>query len=74
MQELHEALGKAILSMRNPNYRSVLAYTYMAGVDEEELAQRLHVATQDIYMWRYRALRSIAPQSRNHDDIASLVE
>ncbi len=64
LQELHEALGKAILSMRNPNYRLVLVYTYLAGVDEDELARRLHVAVQDIYLWRHRALKALR---RNHE-------
>ena len=74
LQELHEALGKAILSMRNPNYRSVLVYTYLAGVDEDELARRLHVAVQDIYMWRYRALRVLRRNQEIVRILRSLVE
>ncbi len=74
LQELHETLGKAILSMRNPNYRLVLVYTYLAGVDEEELARRLHVAVQDIYMWRYRALKTLRHNQEIMRILRSLVE
>ncbi len=74
LQELHEALGKAILSMRNSNYRLVLVYTYLAGVDEDELAQRLHVALQDIYLWRHRALRTLRRNQEIMRILRSLVE
>lgn len=74
LQELREELGKAILSMRNPNYRIVLVYTYLAGVDEDELAQRLHVAVQDIYLWRYRALRTLRRDQEIMRILRSLLE
>ena len=74
LQELHEALGKAILSMRNPNYRLVLIYTYLAGVDDDELARRLHVAVQDIYLWRYRALRILRRNQEIVRILRSLIE
>lgn len=74
LQELHEALGKAILSMRNPNYRLVLVYTYLAGVDEDELAQRLHVAVQDIYLWRHRALKTLRRNREIMQILRSFVE
>ena len=67
-------LGNAILSMRNPNYRLVLAYTYLAGVDEDELAQRLHIAVQDVYMWRYRALRTLRRNQEIMRILRSLLE
>jgi RNA polymerase sigma factor (sigma-70 family) len=74
LQELHEALGKAILSIRNPNYRLVLVYTYLAGVDEDELAQRLRVAVQDIYLWRHRALKALRRNQEIMRILRSLVE
>jgi len=74
LQELHEALGKAILSMRNPNYRLVLVYTYLAGMDEDELAQRLHVAIQEIYLWRHRALKTLRRNQEIMRILRSLVE
>ncbi|MBV9257538.1 MAG: sigma-70 family RNA polymerase sigma factor [Ktedonobacteraceae bacterium] len=74
LQELHEALGKAILSMRNPNYRLVLVYTYLVGVDEDELAQRLQVAVQDIYLWRHRALKTLRRNQEIMRILRSLLE
>jgi RNA polymerase sigma factor (sigma-70 family) len=58
-QELHQVLKDAILLIRNPRYRMVLLYTYLAEVDEHELAKKLQVDVQDIYMWRYRALQAL---------------
>lgn len=74
LQELHEALGKAILAMRNRNYRLVLIYIYLVGVDEAELAQRLHVAMQDIYLWRHRALKTLRRNKEIMLVLRSLVE
>jgi RNA polymerase sigma factor (sigma-70 family) len=74
LQELHEALGKAILAMRNRNYRLVLIYIYLVGVDEVELAQRLHVAVQDIYLWRHRALKTLRRNKEIMLVLRSLVE
>jgi len=58
-QELHQALKDAILSLRNRNYQQVLLCTYFADMDESEMASYLHVPVQEIYMWRYRALRAL---------------
>jgi RNA polymerase sigma factor (sigma-70 family) len=59
LRELQQALGRAILSMRNPRYRLVLIYTFLVGVDEDEMARRLNVPVQDIYLWRHRALKAL---------------
>lgn len=56
-QELHQILKDAILSLRNPRYQIVLLYTYLVDMDESELATLLHVSVQDIYLWRFRALK-----------------
>ncbi|TMC38184.1 MAG: sigma-70 family RNA polymerase sigma factor [Chloroflexi bacterium] len=58
-QELRQTLKDAILSLRNRNYQQVLLYTYFADMDESEMASHLHVPVQEIYMWRYRALRAL---------------
>lgn len=57
--ELQQMLKDAILSLRNSRYQKVLLYTYLGGMDEVELAARLQVPVQDIYMWRYRALKAL---------------
>ena len=58
-QELRQTLKDAILSLRNRNYQQVLLYTYFVDMDESEMANHLHVPVQEIYMWRYRALRAL---------------
>ncbi len=68
-QELHQALKDAILLIRNPRYRMVLLYTYLAEVDEHDLARNLQVDVQDIYMWRYRALQALR---KNKDALLAL--
>ncbi len=62
LRELRETLCTAILAMRNLHYQQVLIYTYIAGVDEHELAHRLHVQVQKIYLWRHRALKALRNQ------------
>ncbi|MBA2682290.1 MAG: sigma-70 family RNA polymerase sigma factor [Ktedonobacteraceae bacterium] len=57
--ELRAALRDAILSLRNPRYQQVLLYTYLAEMDERELARRWQVPAQDVYMWRHRALKAL---------------
>jgi RNA polymerase sigma factor (sigma-70 family) len=61
-QELHQALTDAILSLRNPHHREVLLYTYLGGMDESELARKLDVPVQQVYMWRHRALKALSKQ------------
>jgi RNA polymerase sigma factor (sigma-70 family) len=58
-QELQQTLRHAILSLSNERYRQVLFGTYLAGMDERELATLLGVQAQDIYLWRYRALKAL---------------
>ena len=58
-KELQQTLKNAILSLKNPRYRDVLICTYLAGIDEGELASQLGVQVQDIYMWRHRALKAL---------------
>lgn len=57
--ELHQTLKDAILSLRNLRYQQVLIYTYLIEMDERELAERLRVQVQDVYMWRHRALKAL---------------
>jgi RNA polymerase sigma factor (sigma-70 family) len=58
-QELQQTLRHAILSLSNERYRQVLIGTYLAGMDERELATLLGVQVQDVYLWRYRALKAL---------------
>ncbi len=58
-QELQQALKNAILSLSNKRYRQVLIGTFLAGMDERELAALLGVQLQDVYLWRYRALKAL---------------
>lgn len=58
-EELRQALKKAILSLRNPRYKQVLWYSFLAGMDENELASRLHVSVGKIALWKHRALKSL---------------
>lgn len=58
-EELRMALKKAILSLRNPRYKQVLWYSFLAGMDEGELASRLHVPAGKVALWKHRALKSL---------------
>jgi RNA polymerase sigma factor (sigma-70 family) len=58
-QELQQALKNAILSLSNERYRQVLIGIYLAGMDERELAALLGVPVQDVYLWRYRAIKAL---------------
>ena len=62
MIELQQKLTEVILSMRNKRYQQVLLYTYIVEIDEKELARRLEVQVQDIYLWRHRALKMLRNQ------------
>jgi RNA polymerase sigma factor (sigma-70 family) len=59
MRELQQMLSNAILSLSNKRYRQVLSGTYLAGMDERELATLLGAQVQDVYLWRYRALKAL---------------
>jgi RNA polymerase sigma factor (sigma-70 family) len=58
-EELQQALKAAILSLRNPRYKQVLWYSFLAGMDESELASRLHVPAAKIALWKHRALKML---------------
>ncbi|HEY6411823.1 MAG TPA: sigma-70 family RNA polymerase sigma factor [Ktedonobacteraceae bacterium] len=68
--ELHRILKDAILSLPNQRYRQVLLYTFLAGIEEHELACHLEVSVQEIYMWRYRALQAL----RNKPEIMQVLQ
>ena len=61
--ELQQILKDVILTLRNRRYQQVLLYTYLAGMEERELASYLDVSEQEIYMWRHRALQAIRNKS-----------
>lgn len=73
-EELHQTLKDAILSLRNARYRQVLLYTYLGGMDEADLAARLHVQVQDVYMWRHRALKVLRENAELMQQLRSLRE
>lgn len=58
-RELQQTLIHAILSLSNERYRLVLFGTFFADMDERELATFLGVQVQDVYLWRYRALKAL---------------
>ncbi len=62
VQEVQKTLVDVLLSLRNPRYRQVLLATYILDIDEREVAQRLGVEVQDVYVWRYRALKALRQQ------------
>jgi RNA polymerase sigma factor (sigma-70 family) len=57
--EFQIELKKAISALKNPQYRQVLLCTLFAEIGERELAERLKVSVQEIYLWRFRALRAL---------------
>ncbi|MGH2493994.1 MAG: RNA polymerase sigma factor [Ktedonobacteraceae bacterium] len=59
LQELQQTLSNAILSLSNKRYRQVLFGTFLAGMDERELATLLGVQVQEVYLWRHRALKAL---------------
>src|SRR5579859_1756900 len=68
--ELQQFLKGAILTLRNRRYQQVLLYTYLGGMEEQELASFLGVSVQEIYMWRYRALQAL----RNKSEIMQVLQ
>jgi RNA polymerase sigma factor (sigma-70 family) len=74
LRELQQTLGSAILSLRNPRYRQVLIYTYVAGVDDGELARRLQVQVQHVYLWRHRALKALRNKPEVMQTLRALLE
>ncbi len=61
-EETREELANAIRTLKNPHYQRVLLGTYFAEQEESELAARWQVRVQDIYLWRYRALKALRKQ------------
>jgi RNA polymerase sigma factor (sigma-70 family) len=72
--ELQQKLLAAILSLRSRRYQQVLIYTYIAGVDECELAQHLNVPLQTIHMWRFRALKALQRKPEIREALRPLLE
>jgi RNA polymerase sigma factor (sigma-70 family) len=68
--ELQQFLKDAILTLRNKRHQQVLLYTYLGGMEEQELASFLGVSVQEIYMWRYRALQAL----RNKTEIMQVLQ
>ncbi len=71
-RELHQTLKDAILSLHNLRYQQVLLHTYLGGMDEVELAARLQVPVQDVYMWRCRALKQLRSNTELMQRLRSL--
>ena len=69
MQELQQTLSNAILSLSNKRYRQVLSGIYLAGMDERELATLLDAQVQDVYLWRYRALKALRGNQKVVEDL-----
>ncbi len=69
LQEAQQTLVEALLSLRNPRYRQVLLGTYLMDLDEREVARQLGVETQDVYMWKHRALKAL----RQHPQILQIL-
>jgi RNA polymerase sigma factor (sigma-70 family) len=72
-EELRQALKAAILSLRNPRYKLVLWYSFLAGMDEGELASRLHVPAGKIALWKHRALKMLRGNEEVMQGLRSLV-
>lgn len=72
-EELRQALKAAILSLRNPRYKLVLWYSFLAGMDESELASRLHVPVGTIALWKHRALKMLRGNEEVMQGLRSLV-
>ena len=62
VQEVQKTLVDVLLSLRNPRYRQVLLATYILDIDEREVARRLGVEVQAVYVWRHRALKALRQQ------------
>ena len=56
IQELRNTLIYALMELRNRQYRQVLFYTYLLHLDGTEVAEKMGVQVQEVYMWRRRAL------------------
>lgn len=68
-QEREDIVARAILSLRNPHYRSVIFYTYFLELDGAQIAKLMGVQVQEVYMWRRRALQALG----KHPEIIQLL-
>jgi RNA polymerase sigma factor (sigma-70 family) len=57
--ELRAQLKRAIATLRNVRYQTVLLKTFFDGWNEQELAALWQVRVKDIYLWRFRALQAL---------------
>ena len=62
LQELRKTLVIALIKLRNPRYQQVLFYTYFLDMDGVDVAERMGVQVQEVYMWRRRALMALRKQ------------
>lgn len=62
IQELRNTLVDAVMRLRNTQYQQVLFYTYLLHLDGIEIAEKMGVQIQDVYMWRRRALIALRKQ------------
>lgn len=63
-QEVQQVLSQAITSLKNKKYQQVLLYIFYAELEEKEVADRLGVTVNDIYVWKSRALKLLRKDSR----------
>ncbi len=56
IQELRDTLVHVLMTLRNIRYRQVLFYTYLLHLDGTEVAEKMGVSVQEVYIWRRRAL------------------
>lgn len=71
---LQQKLLKLILSLTNSAHRRVLLYVYIAGLNEQEVAQRLQLPTQRINLLRLEALKELNTILQAMGDLHSLPE
>ncbi len=55
-------LRQMVMALKNPQYRQVLLSIGFDGLEEKDLASRLHVPVKDIYLWHCRAIRALCKQ------------
>ena len=74
IQELRTTLVDALVSLRNPQYQQVLFYTYFLDLGGKEVAEKMGVKVQEVYMWRRRALIVLRKQPEILQMLKSLRE
>lgn len=73
-EELQQKLRDVLFSMRNSHYREVLLYTYLLELEDHEIAYRLDVSVQTVYMWRRRALLALRNDLKSMEVLHTLRE